>query len=233
MTKHKRQRDRIEGLERFWIIGGGRFGRMAVDRILARKRRAAITVVDPRRGACRRDGITTIRQNGIEWLRSRLVPEAPVDVVVPAAPVHVAADWIASTLAHRFVIEPVIVPDARLRRLPHAVRGPHGRVYVSHADFLCPDNCPEPEAICTHTGKPRPEDLFRLLAGLTLDDLVPVVVRSHQLLPGVGGIDPADLWQARRTASECAGRPLMIATACRCHGVLDVIRLTAKTHGGA
>lgn len=228
MIKHKRQSDGLAGLDRFWIIGGGRFGRIAVDRILARKHSATITVVDPRTDAYHRDGITTIRQHGIAWLRSRLVPAAPVDVVVPAAPIHVAADWIASALAHRFIIDPVFVPDAWLRRLPHAVRGPRGRVYVSHADFICPDDCPEPERICTHTGKPRPVDLFDLLGRLTLGDMVPVVVRSHQLLPGVGGIYPADLMLALQTAGEAPARLLMIATACRCHGVLDVFRLATR-----
>ena len=112
--------------------------------------------------------------------------------------------------------------------MPNAIRGKTGQAFVSHADFICPDNCPESEKICTHTGKSRPMDLFRLLGNLDFQDVVPIVLRSYQLLPGVGGIYPADLMSALDTACKNSHRPLMIATACRCHGVVDFIRLESK-----
>jgi hypothetical protein len=114
--------------------------------------------------------------------------------------------------------------------MPHALRGNAGQAYVSHADFICPDNCPEPEKICTHTGKPRPLDLFRLLGNVDFDDVLPIVIRSHQLLPGVGGIYPADLLDALDIVRKNSHRPLMIATACRCHGVVDFMRLEKKVN---
>ena len=114
--------------------------------------------------------------------------------------------------------------------MPNALRGKAGQAYVSHADFICPDNCPEPEKICTHTGKPRPMDLFRLLGTLDFEEALPIVIRSHQLLPGVGGIYPADLRAAMDTACRNSHRPMMIATACRCHGVVNFMRLEKKAH---
>ncbi|MGA6925486.1 MAG: hypothetical protein WBY88_07385 [Desulfosarcina sp.] len=112
--------------------------------------------------------------------------------------------------------------------MPHPIRGKTGQAYVSHADFICPDNCPEPEKICTHTGRPRPPDLVRLLRRLDFENVLPIVLRSHQLLPGVGGIRPADLIGALDMARRHSQPLLMLATACRCHGVVDFIRLDKK-----
>jgi hypothetical protein len=225
MTKDKRQSNSLKGLERFWIIGAGRFGRIAVERIGGKKADAAITVVDKASTDLGRDGVTAIQQDGIQWLADMLRPEAPVDIVVPAIPVHVAYEWLNSKISEKYKIIPIDIPDGWLTRMPHAMRGAVGQAYVSHADFICPDNCPEPETICTHTGKPRPMDLFRLLAGLEFDDVLPIVVRSHQLLPGVGGIYPDDFFHALEKVRANRQRPLMIATACRCHGVVNFFRL--------
>jgi hypothetical protein len=71
-------------------------------------------------------------------------------------------------------------------------------------------------------------DLFRLLGKLDFQGVLPIMLRSHQLFPGVGGILSADLILARETACKNSHRPLMIATACRCHGVVDFIRLEKK-----
>ncbi|GAB6907624.1 hypothetical protein JCM12296A_34610 [Desulfosarcina cetonica] len=158
-----------------------------------------------------------------------LIPGAPVDMIVPAIPVHVVAGWIRLVLSNRFDAHPLAISADWLAQLPHAMAaGSAGQAYVSHADFICPDNCPEPPDRCTHTGKPRPMDLFRLLARLQLDDVLPIVLRSHQLLPGVGGLLPADLFSALKFAEQNYRRPLMIATACRCHGVVDFMRLIKR-----
>jgi len=228
MTKDKRQSNSLKGLERFWIIGAGRFGRIAVERIGRKNADAAITVVDKASTDPGRDGVTAIQQDGIQWLADMLRPEAPVDIVVPAIPVHVAYEWLKLNLSKKYKIIPIDIPDGWLIRMPHAMRGAVGQAYVSHADFICPDNCPEPETICTHTGKPRPMDLFRLLAGLEFDDVLPIVIRSHQLLPGVGGIYPDDFFHALEKVRTNRQRPLMIATACRCHGVVNFFRLAKR-----
>lgn len=229
MTKDKRQSNSLYGLERFWIIGAGRFGQIAVERIRKKKADAAITVVDKKSTDLGHDKVIAIQQDGIQWLAAALRPEAAVDIVVPAIPVHVVYEWLKSNLSEKYKINPINIPDEWLTRMPHAMRGVVGQAYVSHADFICPDNCPEPEAICTHTGKPRPMDLFRLLAGLDFDDVLPIVIRSHQLLPGVGGIYPGDFFHALDVVRTHRQRPLMVGTACRCHGVVNFFRLEERT----
>ncbi|MFO7713084.1 potassium transporter [Desulfosarcina sp.] len=213
---------------RFWIIGAGRFGQIAVDRISRHIPGASITVVDKQAIAFEDAGIGMICQDGIQWLAASLDENASVDLIVPAIPVHVAAAWLKLTLKRLFEINSVAIPDAWLSQMPHAYRGATGQAFVSHADFICPDNCPEPREICTHTGKTRPLDLFRLLSQLDFDNVLPIVLRSYQLLPGVGGVYPADLLTAQAAVCNNSCRPLMIATACRCHGVVDFIRLVKK-----
>ena len=229
MVKDKQQSKPIQDLNAFWIIGSGRFGQIAVDRIATQKPDARITVVDKQCIEKAQDGIITIRQDGIQWLVDMLSPESPVDVIVPAIPIHVAVEWLKYNLQKKYDISSFPIQNDWLDRMPHPMRGGEGQIYVSHADFLCPDNCPEPEKICTHTGKPRPKDLFRLLAGIDLGNVLPIVLRSHQILPGVGGIYPKDLFNASEMVCKNRNQPLMIATACRCHGVIDFIQLQPRT----
>lgn len=214
--------------KRFWILGAGHFGGLALTRIARRHPRAAITVVDCK--ACDLPhGVTAdrIEADAVQWLQGALTSAGCVDWIVPAIPEHVAAQWLKAQLQPDHAVTPISVPDAWLHLLPHAMHGPLGRVYTSHADFRCPDDCPEPAALCTHTGRPRPEDLFRLLAKQAPADCRPIVLRSRQLLPGVGALAPAELFAARDLVRRCGDGCLMIATACRCHGVVDFVRVTA------
>ncbi len=228
MHNNKDQRDIPVNATRFWILGAGRFGQIAVERIIRHIPHATLIVVDQKSSTMDGKNITTIREDGIEWLNRTLDPNASVDTIIPAIPVHVAADWLKLNLKHLYHIHSLPIKDSWLTRLPHAMRGTAGQAFVSHADFICPDNCPEPENLCTHTGKPRPMDLFRLLARFDVDDLLPIVIRSHQLLSGVGGIYPAELLSALETVCNNSHRAMMIATACRCHGVVEFIRLEKK-----
>ncbi|MDX2453654.1 potassium transporter [Desulfosarcina sp.] len=228
MHNNKDQRGNPTNPTRFWILGAGRFGQIAVKRITRHIPEATITVVDQKPSTMDGKDISAVREDGIQWLNRTLDPNASVDLIIPAIPVHVAAEWLKLNLKHLFHINPLLIQDSWLTRLPHAMRGKTGQAFVSHADFICPDNCAEPAKICTHTGKPRPMDLFRLLGKFDLDDVRPIVIRSHQLLPGVGGIYPADLMAALDTVCNHNHRPMMIATACRCHGVVDFMRLNKK-----
>lgn len=230
MGNNKRQQK--EGLRRIWVIGGGKFGGLAVSRILRRFPGARITVVDSAPPDNTLSSVTQIVADGVNWLNQMLTLDAPVDVIVPAIPVHLAARWITLRLGETFDVHPVLLDGAEyeawLSRLPHPILGLPGQVFVSHADFICPDNCPEPADQCTVTKKPRPANLFDLLYQLAPAGICPVVLRSRQLLAGVGGFFPEDMVEALETVRQHADHPIMMATACRCHGVIDVIRLVPK-----
>ena len=212
---------------RFWIIGAGRFGRIAVRRITRRYPDAALTVVDIAPAGFESRTAAVVRADGVRWLFDQLDDVEAVDMIVPAVPLHLAAEWLRLSLSGDFDARPATLRESWLDRMPNPMRGGPGQVLTSHADFICPDDCPEP-GICTRTGRPRPPDLYRLLEGLDLPDVRPVVLRSRQLLPGVGGLRPADLIDAREAARASGGGLLMIATACLCHGVVDFMHLDRR-----
>ena len=215
--------------KRFWILGAGRFGRIAVDRIARHFQRASITVVDLARSSMAANAaIAFVEHDGIAWLNDNLDGDAPVDAIVPAIPVHVAAQWVKTKLADAYEISSERIPEAWVSLMPNAMRGKIGQVFVSHADFICPDDCPEPKRICTQTGKPRPTDLYNFFKNTDFQDVLPLVIRSYQLLPGVGMLYPADLFKVLDVASKNSHRLIMIATACRCHGVVDFVGLSPR-----
>jgi hypothetical protein len=216
-------------VKRFWILGAGQFGRIAVERILHAIPSAELTLVDQSSIPENIRRVQVVRGEGVRWLFKVLRQDSAVDMIVPAIPVHVVYEWLILRLrAEGYDTVATEIPDSFLRQVPHPVQGVAGQVYLSHADFICPDNCPEPKNQCTVTGKNRPGDLFRLLREIEVGDLLPLVVRSRQILPGVGGIRPGDFFGILADARKNVDSPLFVATACRCHGVGNAVRLLKK-----
>ncbi len=213
---------------RIWVIGGGHFGRIAVERITKHNNNTDIILVDKDPKVVAPDGVTVVCDDGIEWVERQLNMQTEVDLIVPALPVHLLFEWIRLRLNNHCELRSIPVSDQWLQILPHGVRGREGQVYVSHADFICPDNCAEPKGFCTHTKEARPQNLFQLLAEVGFPGVIPIIVRSHQILPGVGGILPQEILEVCNKVQQSSGHMLMVGTACRCHGVVDFFRTIAK-----
>ncbi|RLB99354.1 MAG: potassium transporter [Deltaproteobacteria bacterium] len=216
---------------RLLILGAGRFGRLALQRLGRRHPDAAITVVDQAPGFGRDPafrGCETVEADGVDYLVEAMQAKTAADWIVPAMPIHVAWRWMKKDLiaAGRRVVD-LPGPEAAAARVPHPLRGDHGQLYASNADFICPDDCPEPERFCTVTGKPRPVVMFAHLAALRIPGFAAVVVRSRQLAPGVGGYRPAELRQAQ-AAALAAADAVLLATACKCHAVIDAFRIDSQ-----
>ena len=107
--------------------------------------------------------------------------------IVPALPRHLVYEWLAARLREQGVFKPCAVPEKVIPQLPNTFKGPEGQVYMSNADFICPENCNEPKHKCPVTGKPRPYRLYDHLARIESGSYRSLVVRSFQLAPGVGG----------------------------------------------
>lgn len=203
-------------MEKIWILGGGKFGHLAIKHTVRNLPRAEITVIDTSEELEKFSGVAIVRGDGISWLVQHLRRDSDVDLIIPAIPVHVVAQWLKLVAGRQYKVSPATVPESFMAELPNVMAGSDSTVYVSHADFLCPDNCGEPEQFCTVTGKPRGEDMFRLL-----ESAGALVVQSHQLYPGVGGVYPQDLWALHDRILKLPAEPVLVATACRCHGVVD------------
>ena len=98
---------------------------------------------------------------------------------------------------------------------------------MSLADFLCPDDCPEPPKLCTVTGKPRGEPLYQRLGRMNPPGWSVAVLRSRQLAPGVGGCLPPEMLHIKQRI-KAQGGTWLVATSCRCHGVVNGLSLAEK-----
>ena len=77
--------------------------------------------------------------------------------------------------------------------------------------------------MCTVTGKQRETDMFDLIPRIQVKGFLTRVVRSHQLAPGVGGYRLSVLWSLLEEVRSTE-KDFLIATACRCHGVINALR---------
>lgn len=210
-----------------WIIGAGKFGRSASRTLKRVYPHANIVVVDDNPAELKGYDCQTVCQDGIAWLVSNLDAAVYPAMIVPAIPVHVAFEWLKKKMAPSHWLESIAVPNKLFQMLPNAIRGAFGQVYVSNADFICPDNCPEPERLCTHTRRPRPREMNHFLAELRYANFQPIVIRSRQLAPGVGGYTAAALFRALNGVVFNL-RPIFLCTACRCHGVVNAFKSRPK-----
>ncbi|MGA8280292.1 MAG: potassium transporter [Desulfobacterales bacterium] len=214
-----------------WIFGAGHFGEKAAVRLRLKYPEASIVVVDQDRSALNRvEGVATsmVVRDAAVYLAEHLTVSEEPDWIVAAVPVHLAFEWLCKRLSPAYRIEKLTAPEALTQKLGCVFKGEGGRVYTSLADFICPNNCPEPADLCFVTGKPRPIDLYEELSAVDPHQMTPVIIRSRQLSAGVGGYRPGDLFDALRKVKACDG-PVLLGTACRCHSVLDAFRLIPRT----
>jgi hypothetical protein len=218
-------------MKTYWIIGGGHFGLKAADTINSREPGSSLMIVEKNPSNCeilQSQGYDVICTDGIIYLDRKLVTRDQPDWIIPAIPVHVAFEWIKVRLIRKYKVQTIPISHRLDSQLPNPLHAEAGRRYISNADFICPDNCSEPEEICTHTGEPRPRILNAYLKNIEFSNFRSVVICSRQLFPGVGGYTPHALFQALHE-TEQSRHPILLSTACRCHGVLDAFRLSDKS----
>lgn len=217
-------------MQHFWIIGGGKFGLKAAKELQKANPSDQITLVEQEKTVCRQIrtlGYQTVCMEGLQYLHRHLINADYPDWIVPAIPLHVAYEWIKTQMSPKHVIEAIAVPNDLISALPHPINADSGQLYVSIADFKCPESCSEPDEICTYTGNPRAMFLHEFLKSYRLKDFKSVVIRSHQLAPGVGGYKPGALFEALKEI-KASRTPLMISTACSCHGVVNTFKYSAS-----
>ena len=208
-------------MEEIWIIGVGQFGYIAFQRLSHDVKNRHFVLVDPVEQhllKCKGPTTTLRISDGVEFLESYLNKGHQPDWIIPALPVHLAAEWILLHLGPERLRRIPMPADLQVL-VPNPIRGPEGNIYVSHADFRCPADCDEPRDACTITRKRRRQNLYDILGNLDLESFKMLNIRSHQLGPGIGGYRPEQLWGLMESVKQAMG-PIALSTACRCHGVM-------------
>ena len=211
-----------------FIVGAGHFGGRAA-RLIIRTSDAAIYVLDVdvhRLSHLSQLPVKTIPQDGIQFLVHHAHLTRPSHIIVPALPLHLAFEWLREYVADGFTVERLSVPDAIHGELPHIWPASDGSLLVSYADFVCPDDCPEPDR-CTVTGERR-RPLHRVLDQLKVPDYGVHVIRSRQLAPGLGGYRMADLTSAAQRLTDEESGKWLLGTSCRCHGIITALEIRRR-----
>jgi len=214
-------------MKTIWVLGAGRFGLKAANNFSRKNENIKLTIVDKNNDVCRqveKCGMKTVCMDGVEYLVQHLKNINYPDWIIPAIPVHVAYEWIRAKIGTSYILKTIPFSQELKMNLPNVIEGKRGEIYLSIANFVCPDNCPEPKDICTHTGKPRPFNLYKKLESSKYDHIRSVVVRSRQLFPGVGGYSPEALFHALDLIKSST-TSILLSTACKCHGVMHAFKL--------
>ena len=211
-------------MEEIWIIGVGRFGQIAFHRLSEAGRERRFVLVDPVADNLRRCKSATARleiSDGIEFLEKNFTGGSSPDWIIPALPVHLAAEWFLLHMGPS-KLKRLPLPSELDGLVPNPIRGSEGNLYVSHADFRCPEDCDEPRDICSIARKTRHQNMYDLLLNLSLKPFDSLNMRSYQLGPGIGGYRSEHLLEMQATIEQATG-PVLLSRACRCHGVITAL----------
>ncbi|MFW6081742.1 MAG: potassium transporter, partial [Desulfosalsimonas sp.] len=82
-------------MKHIWIIGCGRFGKIALERLNAQKGEKTFVIVDKVRDVDSEShqNVKIINDDGILFLKKYLTPQNSPDWIIPALPLHLAAQW--------------------------------------------------------------------------------------------------------------------------------------------
>lgn len=206
---------------KYVVAGVGKFGRLAVERLLSAREATSILVAEKDSEKTRgegRPGVVVRNSDAVSLLvESRGI--ASDDVILPMVPFHLAAAYL---LAATKGLSETCLPASVVALVPNPVRVDVSTLCCSRADFICPDDCPEGDR-CTITGLPR-DPLYAHLAELNIPGFQMVVLRSCQILPGLGGYSFGDLLDL---GDRIGPGKYVVATSCKCHGIMTAVEKTA------
>ena len=210
-----------------WVLGAGKFGIKAVERIKRMHPEVNLTLIDRKKenpGSI--DSVHRgkyVCRDGIDFLDQALAETGGPDWIIPAIPVHVACEWIKRRLSSTRSVRAMDFPERLATMLPNTMQGKRGELYSSLADFSCPDDCIEPYGICTITKEKRAYRLYDLLSSIQIKPYKTVVVKSRQVCAGVGGYRPADLISTLEDIQRYDA-PILLSTSCKCHAVVSAFQ---------
>jgi hypothetical protein len=211
----------------YLIVGCGHFGSRAAEQLLKKDPYAKIIAVDKNSEAIKklsRFSLETVIDDGLSYLNQFLSAGRAANYIIPSVPFHLAFEFILLRLkplgARRTKIP-------SLSGLPNPVAGKTGDLYTSLADFLCPEDCPEPSRYCTVTRKKREKPLYKILGDLK-GSFESRVVISRPLAVGVGGFQPEELLALLEDVKKQKNSRnlILVSTASRCHGVTSALSFT-------
>jgi hypothetical protein len=209
------------------IVGGGKYGCIAVEHLRKNKRGFVLVDKDPNCLAAKKFGLnpsTHIGTAGEYFVHGEidqvleLIEHLKPEYVFPTAPIHIAAELAKL----KFKLAPWDEAiDCILANLPASIilQAGRGNLIVSYnRDKECLERCASPE-VCPSTHKRKPCTMDKLMKFACPDGIILI---SHQLAPGMGALKGKELLEFFAQA-ENADR-FVVATACACHGFFTALK---------
>ncbi|MBC7127733.1 MAG: hypothetical protein ABC612_03280 [Candidatus Methanosuratincola petrocarbonis] len=226
------------------ILGGGKYGTIALNRLRGRSERIIVVDIDPDCQAGKYaerivtgdeepgKGSSLVLSDGASFL-SRMIDRGDVpDFVILTIPKNVMAalfiSW-AESLGMKAVFDPdwmLKVSKSFPEKWVVAKDQIFGVLVASYArNHVCLDGCAQPE-VCPVTGERREKSMMELAISSVEGDFVRIF-ESRLLESDVGGVEGGAILDAYRGFKSCAhsGMRLAIGTACRCHAIVNFMRL--------
>ncbi len=198
------------------IVGGGKYGVEAAKFLMDEGRDFIVLDPDPNCMAVR-ELKAKYEQGGIEKLID-LVEKVDPEYIFPTAPIHVAAE--AVKLKYNLNVWNEVI-NCILAGLPQKIvlsAGRGGIVVTYNRDKDCIQNCSAPD-VCPVTKIKKPCPMYELVKFAYPEGFVLV---SQQLKPGLGAIRGEDFKEFLNWSKD--KDKFVVATACRCHGVITALR---------
>ena len=220
------------------IIGCGKFGYRALEFYAQKRGPQTLVLVDSESEnliagqkllSSANAHFSICHRDAVDYLITLLEdPEAlQNDWIIPTVPLHLGFAVLCRVSRREQL------PWTTLPSLPNLFAGEGDEIYSSLADFTCSPDCPQPQTHCFHTGKKRDPSLLNLLARLEFyrqgERLSSIVLPSTQIGPGLGGFPLRRLGRIISFVNNRCPEPLLFSTACRCHGVTNILSGSNKT----
>jgi hypothetical protein len=210
-----------------FIIGAGHFGSRAA-RIICQRPESVVYILDidnKRFSQLREVPAKKINGDGIKFLVKNFDLLDPGNTIIPAIPLHLAFDWLQGYLGNnKKKVKKISIPKGIEGILPNPQLSRDGSLVTSYADFVCPDDCPEPE-ICTVTGEPHSMPLHERLKNMAVSGFNVHIIRSCQIAPGLGGYTVAELKETVNKLRRKKNENWLLGTACKCHGIVTALKI--------
>jgi len=209
------------------IVGGGKYGCIAVEYLRKNRRGFVLVDKDPNCLATKRFRLKSSAQIDPEGEHFRegdsdqvlkLIERLKPEYVFPTAPIHIAAELAKS----KFELAPWgEVIDCIIANLPPSVvlQAGGGNLIVSYnTDNVCLERCEAPE-VCLVTRKRKPCTMNNLVKFAYPEGIVLV---SYQLAPGMGALRGSELLEFFAQVEK--KEKFVVATACGCHGYFTALK---------
>jgi len=225
------------------ILGGGRYGTIALRKLSGRSERVIVVDADPMCEASKYVERITLNYeipqkssllvlgDGISFLIYVLERKVIPDFVIFTVPRNVVASFLASqinTLGRRVEFD---VPSmlAAAERIPDrylvAKDMRYAVIVASYAkNHICMNGCMQPD-VCPVSGEKHERTMVEILRDAVKGDYVRIF-ESKLLDKGVGGVSGAELFEFYRNIKNIEhGTHLAVGTACKCHGIVNFMKV--------